>query len=85
MEIGKLKEEILNKDKYINGQRLEYTSKELDYNSQIESLQSKLDDKNSNYQLIFNKYEILEKEIFELVIYYFNSRNQKNLLLKQEK
>jgi hypothetical protein len=58
----------------INLQRLDFNSKELEYSSQIESLQTKLEDKNSNYQLIFNKFELLEKEMLELVIYFlFNN------------
>jgi len=67
MELNKQKEDMMNKDKLINGLRMEFSAKEAEYSSQAETRQSKLEDRNSNYQLLCNKYEILEKECLELV------------------
>lgn len=67
MELNKQKEDLMNKDKIILGLRNEFTAKEVEYLNQIENMQTKLEDKNAAYQLLFSKYEIVEKELLDLV------------------
>jgi len=63
-----MKDENINKDKILNGLRIEFNSKEIEYTTQIDSLNCKLEDKNLDFQNLSNKYDLLEKEILELVI-----------------
>ena len=68
-EVNRLKEELNNKDKIINKLSIEFSTKEGEYTHQIEDLHTKIKAENTSYLDLLNKFELLEKEFSELVIY----------------
>jgi hypothetical protein len=67
--MNRLKEELMNKDKVINGLTLEFSAKESDYVNQLQDLRLQLEKEISSVQNIFDKYEKLDKEMVEMVIF----------------
>ena len=67
-EVLRLKEELNNKDKFINKLSIEFSTKEAEYTHKIEDLHTKIKDETTSYLSLLNKFEILEKEFSELVI-----------------
>lgn len=67
MEINKQKEDLMSKDKMMNGLKMEMNNKEAEYSNQIEILQVKFEEKNKELLTVQKKYEALEKELIEMV------------------
>ena len=67
IELNRLKEELKNKEKVINGLTLEFSAKENEYINQIDDLRLKLEEKALTLQCVMDKYEKTEKELFEVV------------------
>ncbi len=65
--MNRLKEELKNKEKVINGLTLEFSAKENEYMNQIDDIRVKLEEKKLTLQCVMDKYEKTEKELFELV------------------
>ena len=69
-ELNRLKEELLNKDKYISKISVDFSNKECDYTNEIQDLHCKIREESTSYLSLLNKYELLEKEFSELVLYF---------------
>jgi DNA polymerase sigma len=64
-ELSRVKEESINKDKYISKLSSDWAQKESELLSRLDELQNKLKEESSNYQNLAKDYESLEKKFSE--------------------
>lgn len=67
IELNRLNEELLSKDKLIANLNIELNNKEELYTNKITDLQIKLEDKSIGFQNLIERYEKMEKEYLEIV------------------
>jgi hypothetical protein len=65
-----MSEIIINKEKYINSMQVEWKNKEEQLLMKINELQSKLEEKSLQQKDLGEKYEKLEKEVTDIVIFF---------------
>jgi DNA polymerase sigma len=65
-EITRLKDELLNKDKIINSLSVDLNTKEEIYNTRLNEMQKKLEDKDMSIDALIEKFDKVEKEMMDL-------------------
>lgn len=58
---------LKERERFINNIRIDFENKESQYIERLNELQNKLEDKNKQHKDIYDRYEKLEKEYYEMV------------------